>query len=33
VNALELRREMEEQGSIFQTTSDTEAILHLIARS
>ena len=33
VNALELRREMEEQGSIFQTTSDTEVILHLIARS
>jgi amidophosphoribosyltransferase len=33
VNALELRREMEEQGSIFQTTSDTEVILHLIARA
>ncbi|HEU4333653.1 MAG TPA: amidophosphoribosyltransferase [Candidatus Eisenbacteria bacterium] len=33
VNALELRREMEEQGSIFQTTSDTEVVLHLIARS
>ena len=33
VNALELRREMEEKGSIFQTTSDTEVILHLIARS
>jgi amidophosphoribosyltransferase len=33
VNALALRREMEEQGSIFQTTSDTEVILHLIARS
>jgi len=33
VNALELRRKMEEQGSIFQTTSDTEVILHLIARS
>jgi amidophosphoribosyltransferase len=33
VNALDLRREMEEQGSIFQTTSDTEVILHLIARS
>jgi amidophosphoribosyltransferase len=33
VNALELRREMEDQGSIFQTTSDTEVILHLIARS
>ena len=33
VNALALRREMEEKGSIFQTTSDTEVILHLIARS
>jgi len=33
VNALALRREMEEQGSIFQTSSDTEVILHLIARS
>ena len=33
VNALDLRREMEDKGSIFQTTSDTEAILHLIARS
>ena len=33
VNALSLRDEMESQGSIFQTTSDTEVILHLIARS
>jgi amidophosphoribosyltransferase len=33
VNALALRQEMEDQGSIFQTTSDTEVILHLIARS
>ncbi len=33
VNALALRREMEEKGSIFQTTSDTEVIPHLIARS
>jgi len=33
VNALALRHEMEEKGSIFQTTSDTEVILHLIARS
>ena len=33
VNALALRDEMERQGSIFQTTSDTEVILHLIARS
>jgi amidophosphoribosyltransferase len=31
VNALALRDEMEGQGSIFQTTSDTEVILHLIA--
>src|SRR5690606_16613939 len=33
VNAPEIRREMEEDGSIFQSTSDTEIILHLIARS
>jgi len=33
VNALALRNELEGQGSIFQTTSDTEVILHLIARS
>lgn len=33
VNAWELRRAMEEQGSIFQTTSDSEIVLHLIARS
>lgn len=32
-NALELRRSMEEKGSIFQTTSDSEIVLHLIARS
>jgi amidophosphoribosyltransferase len=32
VNAQELRREMELQGSIFATTSDTEVILHLLAR-
>ncbi|MFZ0211971.1 MAG: amidophosphoribosyltransferase [Candidatus Acidiferrales bacterium] len=32
-NALELRRTLEHKGSIFQTTSDTEVILHLIARS
>jgi amidophosphoribosyltransferase len=32
-NAIELRRELEEDGSIFQSTSDTEVILHLVARS
>jgi amidophosphoribosyltransferase len=32
-NARQLRRQLEESGSIFQTTSDTEVILHLIARS
>ncbi|WP_139492231.1 amidophosphoribosyltransferase [Brevibacillus dissolubilis] len=33
VNASVLREELEAQGSIFQTTSDTEVIAHLIARS
>lgn len=33
INALELRKGMEEGGSIFQTTSDSEIVLHLIARS
>ncbi len=33
VNAPEIRQEMEELGHIFQSTSDTEVILHLIARS
>lgn len=33
VNAPEIRRELEREGSIFQTTSDTEVIAHLIARS
>jgi amidophosphoribosyltransferase len=32
-NALEVRRRLEHRGSIFQTTSDTEVIVHLIARS
>jgi len=32
-NALELRRRLEHSGSIFQTTSDTEVIVHLVARS
>lgn len=33
VNALEKRKEMEQDGSIFATTMDSEVILHLIARS
>jgi amidophosphoribosyltransferase len=33
VNAPQIRRELESMGSIFQTTSDTEVIAHLIARS
>jgi amidophosphoribosyltransferase len=32
-NATELRRDLERDGSIFQTSSDTEVILHLVARS
>src|SRR5579871_1882490 len=32
-NASELRRELERRGSIFQASSDTEVILHLVARS
>ena len=31
-NAVEIRRRLEGEGSIFQTTSDTEVILHLMAR-
>jgi amidophosphoribosyltransferase len=33
VNGDKLREELEENGSIFQTTTDTEVIAHLIARS
>src|SRR6195256_3399416 len=33
VNANEIRSKMEAQGSIFQTSSDTEVIVHLIALS
>ncbi|HXW96253.1 MAG TPA: amidophosphoribosyltransferase [Gemmatimonadales bacterium] len=32
-NAPALRRELEEEGALFDTTTDTEVILHLIARS
>ena len=33
VNTASLRKAMEENGSIFQTSSDSEVVLHLIARS
>jgi amidophosphoribosyltransferase len=32
-NALDLRQKLDSRGSIFQTTSDTEIILHLVATS
>ena len=32
-NALHLRRELERDGAIFHSTSDSEVILHLISRS
>lgn len=32
-NSLEMRKRMETAGSIFQTTSDTEIFLHLVAKS
>jgi amidophosphoribosyltransferase len=32
INTYELRKELEEQGSIFQTTMDSEIIVHLISR-
>ena len=32
VNAQELRLRLEEEGSIFQSTMDTEIIVHLMAR-
>lgn len=33
VNAAELRRELEEEGTIFQSTTDSEIIVHLMARN
>jgi amidophosphoribosyltransferase len=33
INFNDLRARLEDEGSIFQTTSDTEVILHLVARS
>ncbi len=33
VNSLELRQYLEKRGSIFQTTTDSELIIHLMARS
>jgi amidophosphoribosyltransferase len=33
INAAELRRELEQHGSIFQSSSDTEVVLHLVACS
>lgn len=33
VNARTLRRELEQQGAVFHSSSDTEAIMHLIRRS
>ncbi|MFQ5960226.1 MAG: amidophosphoribosyltransferase, partial [Candidatus Methylomirabilales bacterium] len=33
INAMRVRAELEGQGSVFSSTSDTEVILHLVARS
>ncbi len=33
VNADEIRDELEQEGSIFQTTSDTEVLIHLISKA
>jgi amidophosphoribosyltransferase len=32
VNTVEIRRKLEEEGAIFQTTADSELILHLLAK-
>src|SRR3546814_9994180 len=32
-NAMKLRRDLVKRGSIFQSTSDTETIIHLVATS
>jgi amidophosphoribosyltransferase len=33
VNARQIREQLEDQGSLFQTTTDSEIVLHLIARA
>jgi len=33
VNSQELRQQLENEGAIFQTTTDTEIVMHLLARS
>jgi len=33
VNSIELRQDLEQKGSIFQTTMDSEIVIHLLARS
>ncbi len=33
VNAPEVRRELEKEGAVFQSTSDTEVLMHLVSRS
>jgi len=33
INSLELRKDLENSGSIFQTTTDSEIIIHLMARA
>ena len=33
VNAPEVRKELEQEGAVFQSTSDTEVLMHLVSRS